>query len=125
MLKYVELKSGYSDCGPAWIARVNSSKSGNTIYFNGMALKKMKGGGISGNYCDLESGDEYWISGIKKQGCNRHWAGNGKIEIEESVVVEYLSIIGAAKLDLKAFNICADLPHTNGSQFFDVENEKL
>jgi hypothetical protein len=29
-IKYVELKSGYADNGPAWIGRVKNSKTGNT-----------------------------------------------------------------------------------------------
>ncbi len=34
MLRYIELKSGYSDNGPAWIGYVTPSKTGRTIYFN-------------------------------------------------------------------------------------------
>lgn len=30
-LKYIELKTGYNDNGPAWIARVKVSKSGRGI----------------------------------------------------------------------------------------------
>lgn len=33
-LKYIELKTSYSDNGPAWIGYVEFSKSGQTIYFN-------------------------------------------------------------------------------------------
>ena len=33
MLKYIELKTGYSDDGPAWIGRVKMSRSGRTVYF--------------------------------------------------------------------------------------------
>ena len=39
MLKYIELKSGYNDNGPAWIGRVQQSRTGRTVYFNGMALR--------------------------------------------------------------------------------------
>lgn len=56
---YVELKSGYSDNGPAWIGKGFYSKSGQSIYFNNQLFKK--GSGISGNYYDIETGDEYWI----------------------------------------------------------------
>ena len=35
MLRYIELKTGHDDNGPAWIARVKLSKSKRTIYFNG------------------------------------------------------------------------------------------
>ena len=43
LLRYVELKSGYADNGPAWIGYVTPSKSGRTLYFNGRALRKFKG----------------------------------------------------------------------------------
>ena len=33
-LMYIELKTGYSDGGPAWIGYVKTSKSKKTIYFN-------------------------------------------------------------------------------------------
>lgn len=33
-LMYIELKTGYSDDGPAWIGYVQTSKSKKTIYFN-------------------------------------------------------------------------------------------
>ena len=32
-LMYIELKTGYSDDGPAWIGYVKTSKSKKTIYF--------------------------------------------------------------------------------------------
>jgi hypothetical protein len=35
LLKYIELKSGHSDNGPAWIGYVTPSKTGRTLYFNG------------------------------------------------------------------------------------------
>lgn len=59
-IMYIELKSGFSDDGPAWIGKVKFSKSGQTIYFNDKGFKKISG--ISGNYMDIETGDEYWIS---------------------------------------------------------------
>jgi hypothetical protein len=44
LLRYIELKSGgYSDNGPAWIAYVEQSKTGRTLYFNGRGLMKLKG----------------------------------------------------------------------------------
>src|SRR5687767_13049687 len=50
VLKYIELKTGHSDYGPAWIARVTLSKSARTIYFNGKAPKRANGGCVSGNH---------------------------------------------------------------------------
>jgi hypothetical protein len=59
MIRYIELKSGYHDDGPAWIARVVVSKSGRTVYFNGKALKRSTQAG-SGNYYDVETAESYW-----------------------------------------------------------------
>lgn len=68
-LRYIELKSGYSDNGPAWIAYVKESKSGRTLYFNGRGLMKLKGqrrGYSGGNYVDMETGESFWVSGVKE-----------------------------------------------------------
>jgi len=46
MLKYIEKKTGHSNDGPAWIAKVTVSKSGRTVYFNGLAFRR--GAGTSG-----------------------------------------------------------------------------
>ena len=61
---YIELKTGYSDDGPAWIGCVKTSKTRKTIYFNDHAFQKSIGS--YSNYIDIENGDEYWISGLKK-----------------------------------------------------------
>ena len=36
---YIELKTGYSDDGPAWIGYVRTSKTKKTIYFNDHSVK--------------------------------------------------------------------------------------
>jgi hypothetical protein len=125
MLKYIELKSGYSDNGPAWVSRVKVSRSGRTVYLNGKALKRSRGGGVSGNYHDIESGEEYWVSGVKKNGLDRHWAGSGLVAIEASIVGEYLQLVGATELDRARLKVINDLRETNSSAFHDRENEKL
>lgn len=89
-LMYVELKSGHSDDGPAWIGKAFLSKTGQSLYFNGLAFAK--GSRAGGNYYEVLNVDYYWISGIKKNGTNRHWAGHGKIKIDKNVVEEYLEI---------------------------------
>ena len=102
-IKYIELKTGYNDDGPAWIGRVKGSKSGQTLYFNDHAFQKYNG--ISGNYIDVETGEEYWISGIKKNGSDRHWAGHGKIVIDRKVISEYLAATGRPSIDEHLFVI--------------------
>ena len=96
-IKYIELKTGYDDDGPAWIGKVTISRSGNTVYFNDHAFQKRNG--CVGNFIDIESGDEYWISGVKKNGRDRHWAGKGKIIIDEKIISEYLEITGEKEID--------------------------
>lgn len=95
-LMYIELKSGYSDNGPAWIGFVKTSKTRKTIYFNDHAFQKRNG--TNSNYYDIESGEDYWISGVKKRESNRHWAGCGKIKIDCRAVEQFLVIIGEKEL---------------------------
>ena len=96
-LMYVELKSGYNDDGPAWIGWGRESKTGRTLYFNGHAFQHVKG--YAGNYVDVETDEVYWISGPKKDGSDRHWAGHGPIVVAQSAVEEYLCYIGATSLN--------------------------
>lgn len=100
-LFYVELKTGFNDNGPAWIGKAYFSKSGQTIYFNGLILK----GSGKGKCHEIESGDMYWTSGIKKNGQDRHWAGNGKINIDENVIDEYLEVLDLTELPKSKFVI--------------------
>ncbi|WP_179336288.1 hypothetical protein [Winogradskyella costae] len=123
-LKYIELKSGFGDTGPAWIGMAEFSKSGRTVYFNGKALKNSNAQGIAGNFYDIENGDEYWISGIKKNGTHRHWAGGGKIMIDRKVVDLYLSLVDFNDLDKKRFEL-VDIFPTDKQRFAELENQKL
>lgn len=102
-LMYIELKTGYHDDGPAWIGYVAASKSGRTVYFNDHAFQRYNG--IQGNYIDVETGDEYWISGVKKRESNRHWAGRGKIMVDRRAVDALLAILGETELPKKRFEV--------------------
>ena len=124
-LKYIELKTGHGDSGHAWIARVKISRLGTTVYFNGKALRRARKGGISGNHFDVETGEEYWVSGVKKGGSDRHWAGSGKVAIEASVVLEYLDLLGATEMDESRLFVVPDLPETDVQRFNDLANEPL
>jgi len=82
---YIEQKTSgrasLDDHGPAKIGKVSFSKTGRTVYFQGKTFRRIKGGGVAGNYYCVEDGNEYWITGVKKDGSNRHWAGGGPIEV--------------------------------------------
>ena len=127
VLIYVELKTGFADNGPAWVGKGFFSRSGQTIYFNGKILKKGKG--IAGNYFDIETRDqeereEYWISGIKKNGTNRHESGTGKIQIDFIIVKEYLELTGKASLP-KTFEIVSLNNNPSIETAHLLENKKL
>ncbi len=96
-LMYVELKTGYSDNGPAWISYVRFSKTGRTIYFRDRELLRLKGGGGAySNYLDVSSGEEFWVSGVKRRGSNRHWAGGGRVEVDADARAEYEELVAGA-----------------------------
>ena len=60
---------------------------------------------MAGNYVDIETGEVYWISGVKKNGEDRHWAGHGKVSIDRRLVYEYCAITGQKELDPQKFDI--------------------
>jgi hypothetical protein len=116
LLRYIELKSGHADNGPAWIGYVTTSKMGRTLYFNGRGLMKLKGqrrGEAGGNHIDMETGESVWVSGVKKNGEDRHWAGSGKVLIEAAAVADYLKVIGAKILDSSRCEVTNDIRQTD------------
>ncbi len=122
MLRYIELKSGFGDSGPAWIGRVILSRSKITVYFNGRAFKKARGGGVSGNYFDVESGEEFWISGVKKNGEDRHWAGSGYVLVEAAAVTEYLALRNIEALDRSRYEVTKSIIQTDIAKLKEIEN---
>ena len=91
---YVENKEGGIDGADARIGWVSFSKTGRPIDYRGKSLKRLKGGGVSGNYFDEDTGEEYWVSGIKKRGSNAHWAESPKIEVDPDAEQEYQRLLG-------------------------------
>ena len=121
-LKYRELKSGFGLNGPAWVGLVKLSRTGTTIYFNGKAFKKAGGRGIAGNYYDIETGEEYWISGIKKNGRDRLFDSTGPAKIDKDAVSSYLRVTGKTALprNFTIFEAEPSLPE----KFYRFQNEK-
>lgn len=124
-LKYIELKSGHSDNGPAWIGYVKSSKTGRILYFDGRGLLKLKGqrrGDSGGNYVDMETGESFWVSGVKKNGEDRHWAGSGKVLVEAAAVFEYLETIGTKTLDKSRCGVTCSIRQTDITRLTKLAN---
>ena len=87
-IMYIECKAG-NLTGDARIGRVTFSKSGKSIYYRDLKFQSLKGAGFKANYFEVESGDEYWISGCKKDGSNRLYGERTPVEIDKDVREEY------------------------------------
>lgn len=90
---YVESKGGPIDGAHARIGWVAFSKTGKTVYYRGRTLRK--GAGVSGNFFDTTTGEEYWISGVKKRGSNVHPHEKVIVAIDEDAAEEFTKIKGA------------------------------
>jgi len=87
-IMYIE-KKAENLTGEARIGRVSFSKSGKSIYYNGLRFETLKGDGFKSNYFEIESGEDYWISGCKKNGEDRLYGESTPIYIDEDVREEY------------------------------------
>lgn len=85
---YIEQKAG-NLVGPARIGRVRFSRTGKMLYYRNQRFQSLKGMGFKANYYDVDTGDEYWISGCRKDGCDRLYGERLPIEIDEDVREEY------------------------------------
>ena len=85
---YIECKAG-GLTGPGRIGRVTFSKTGRTLHYRGQRFQSLKGAGFKSNYYDIDSGEDYWISGPKRAGGDALYGGSGSIEIDEDVREQY------------------------------------
>lgn len=86
---YVENKEGDIDGFDARIGWVEFSKSGKSIRYRGRELARSSGQGIQGNFFDIITGEEYWVSGVKKRGSNIHYADPANVEVDDDAIEEY------------------------------------
>ena len=84
-LMFIENKSDPD--AAARIGWVRFSRSGRSIYYCDKTLLKANVPG--GNFIDLESNDEYWVSGVKSRGSNTHSAEPRQLEIDEDARLEF------------------------------------
>jgi len=88
-IMYIENKSASLN-GPARIGRVTFSKTGKSISYQGRTFQSLKGRGFKANYFDVASGEEFWISGPRKDGDDRLYSQSTQpVEIDDDVAEEY------------------------------------
>ncbi len=86
-IMYIECKAG-DLMGAARIGRVTFSKTGRTLYYRGERFQSLKGAGFKSNYFNVDTGEDYWISGPKRNGQDALYGGNSA-EIDDDVREEY------------------------------------
>lgn len=89
-IMYIEYK-GEGIAGPARIGLVKFSKSGKSVHYDGKTFETLRGTGFKANYFDVETGEEYWISGCHKDG--RDALYSTEVTIDEDIREEYWSEI--------------------------------
>jgi hypothetical protein len=97
-IMYIESKADGLN-GSARIGRVTFSKTRLSIYYEGRTFFRVQG--FKTNYRELETGNEYWISGPRRDGQDRLYVSNLPVEIDEDVREEYWIEI-RKKPDLKS-----------------------
>ena len=85
---YIERKNG-DLVGTARIGRVTFSKSCKSLFYQGREFGSLKGTGIKANY--RSAGEDYWISGCKKNGEDSLFPA--VIQIDDDVREEYWCVI--------------------------------
>jgi hypothetical protein len=88
-LMYVENKDGSIDGVAARIGWVEFSKTGKTVYYRGRELASVGGRGVRGNFADVATREEYWVSGVKKRGSNTHHAERVAFEVDPDALDAY------------------------------------
>ena len=91
-IMYIECKAG-GFVEPARIGRVYFSKSGKSIYYRGLIFQSLEGSGFKSNFFEVSTGNEYWISGPRKDENNKLYGGNQGVTIDEDVKDEYEKLI--------------------------------
>jgi len=87
-IMYIECKAG-GLTGNARIGRVTFSKTGRTLYYRGQRIQSLKGAGFKSNYYNVDTGEDYWISGPKRNGGDTLYGGSTPVEIDDDVREEY------------------------------------
>lgn len=87
-IMYIEYKGG-NLIGEARIGKVIFSKSRRSVHYKEKTFLSLSGRGFKSNFIDLETREEYWISGCKKNGEDRLYGERLPIYIDDDVREEY------------------------------------
>jgi hypothetical protein len=85
-IMYIERKAGELS-GNARIGRVTYSKTMRSLYYAGKTYSMAEG--FKSNFVEEETGEDYWISGPRRDGQDSLYATNIPVEIDDDVREEY------------------------------------
>jgi hypothetical protein len=98
---YVQLKTGYNtDAGPSWIGWVRFTKSWRTAYFQARTLRRVTGtahANFDSNFYDVETHEEFWVSGPKRDRTDGRY-GHQRPIVEEEARAAYEAFLAGASL---------------------------
>jgi hypothetical protein len=93
---FVQLKTGYpTDQGPCWICRARFTKTWQSVQFHGRTLRRQQT--VYGNFVDVESGEEWWVSGPKRDRTDARYSGQQPV-VDDEVRAEYEAFLAGAPL---------------------------
>ena len=93
---FVQLKTGYgTDQGPCWISLVRFSKTWQTAYVRGLTLRREQG--ITGNFIDVDKGEEWWLSGPKRDQTDARYSSQ-QPSVDEDIRTIYDAFLAGAPL---------------------------
>lgn len=99
-IMFVQLKSGHDvDAGPAWIGWVRFTRTWRTAYFHGRTLRRVTGtagANSDSNFFDTETGEEFWISGPKRDQTDTRYRHHAPVVEDEADAAYRAFIVGAA-----------------------------
>lgn len=95
-IMFVQLKTGYNtDQGPSWICWVDFNRTWKTVRFHGRELRRDRS--IDGNFFDVETGEDFWISGPKRDRTDTRY-GPATTVVDADVREAYEAFLSGAPL---------------------------
>jgi hypothetical protein len=91
-IMYIERKAGKLT-GEARIGRVTFTRTRRTLYYGDKSFRRPASAGFKSNYYCVETGENYWISGCKRDGTDRLYDEGVAIHIDDDVREEYWTTI--------------------------------
>jgi hypothetical protein len=94
---FLQLETGYNtDLGPSWIGWVEFNRSWGTARYRGREMRRWPGM-FDANFYDVETGEEFWISGPKRDQTDTRY-GPATTEVDEDVREVYEAFLAGAPL---------------------------